>query len=334
MIEADRLITPQVQKEEESLDRAIRPKYLDEYIGQPQVREQMKIFIQAAKQRSDALDHVLIFGPPGLGKTTLANIVANEMNVNLRTTSGPVLEKAGDLAAMLTNLEPNDVLFIDEIHRLSPVVEEILYPAMEDYQLDIMIGEGPAARSIKIDLPPFTLIGATTRAGSLTSPLRDRFGIVQRLEFYRVEDLEYIVSRSAKFLGMDLSDEGAHLIAKRSRGTPRIANRLLRRVRDYADVKSKGVIDKKIATQALDMLDVDNEGFDYMDRKLLLTIIEKFMGGPVGLDNIAAAIGEERETIEDVLEPFLIQQGYIQRTPRGRIATPHAYRHFGIIQDN
>ncbi|MWP61996.1 Holliday junction branch migration DNA helicase RuvB [Gilliamella sp. Pas-s25] len=334
MIEADRLIAPQVQKEEESLDRAIRPKSLDDYIGQPQVREQMKIFIQAAKQRHDALDHVLIFGPPGLGKTTLANIVANEMNVNLRTTSGPVLEKAGDLAAMLTNLEPNDVLFIDEIHRLSPVVEEILYPAMEDYQLDIMIGEGPAARSIKIDLPPFTLVGATTRAGSLTSPLRDRFGIVQRLEFYRVEDLEYIVSRSAKFLGMDLSDEGAHLIAKRSRGTPRIANRLLRRVRDYADVKSKGVIDKKIATQALDMLDVDNEGFDYMDRKLLLAIIEKFMGGPVGLDNIAAAIGEERETIEDVLEPFLIQQGYIQRTPRGRIATPHAYRHFGIIQDN
>ena len=333
MIEADRLIAPQAKKEEESLDRAIRPKSLDEYIGQAQVREQMKIFIQAAKQRSDALDHVLIFGPPGLGKTTLANIVANEMNVNLRTTSGPVLEKAGDLAAMLTNLEPNDVLFIDEIHRLSPVVEEILYPAMEDYQLDIMIGEGPAARSIKIDLPPFTLIGATTRAGSLTSPLRDRFGIVQRLEFYRVEDLEYIVSRSAKFLGMDLSDEGAHLIAKRSRGTPRIANRLLRRVRDYADVKSKGVIDQKIAAQALDMLDVDNEGFDYMDRKLLLTIIEKFMGGPVGLDNIAAAIGEERETIEDVLEPFLIQQGYIQRTPRGRIATPHAYRHFGIIQD-
>ena len=334
MIEADRLIAPQAQKEEESLDRAIRPKYLDEYIGQPQVREQMKIFIQAAKQRSDALDHVLIFGPPGLGKTTLANIVANEMNVNLRTTSGPVLEKAGDLAAMITNLEPNDVLFIDEIHRLSPVVEEILYPAMEDYQLDIMIGEGPAARSIKIDLPPFTLIGATTRAGSLTSPLRDRFGIVQRLEFYRVEDLEYIVSRSAKFLGMDLSKEGAYLIAKRSRGTPRIANRLLRRVRDYADVKSKGIIDERIATQALDMLDVDNAGFDYMDRKLLLAIIEKFMGGPVGLDNIAAAIGEERETIEDVLEPFLIQQGYIQRTPRGRIATPHAYRHFGIVQDD
>lgn len=333
MIEADRLIAPQEQKEDENLDRAIRPKYLDEYVGQPQVREQMKIFIQAAKQRKEALDHVLIFGPPGLGKTTLANIVANELNVNLRTTSGPVLEKAGDLAAMLTNLEPNDVLFIDEIHRLSPVVEEILYPAMEDYQLDIMIGEGPAARSIKIDLPPFTLIGATTRAGSLTSPLRDRFGIVQRLEFYRVEDLEYIVSRSAKFLGMDLSKEGAHHIAKRSRGTPRIANRLLRRVRDYAEVKSNGLIDATISTQALDMLDVDTEGFDFMDRKLLLAIIEKFMGGPVGLDNIAAAIGEERETIEDVLEPFLIQQGYIQRTPRGRIATPHAYRHFGLIFD-
>ena len=335
MIEADRLISPTGKKEEETIDRAIRPKYLDEYIGQPHVREQMKIFIQAAKYRGDALDHLLIFGPPGLGKTTLANIVANELNVNLRTTSGPVLEKAGDLAAMLTNLEPHDVLFIDEIHRLSPVVEEILYPAMEDYQLDIMIGEGPAARSIKIDLPPFTLIGATTRAGSLTSPLRDRFGIVQRLEFYQVEDLEYIVNRSAKFLGMDLSLEGAHQIAKRSRGTPRIANRLLRRVRDFADVKSNGVVDCEIATRALDMLDVDVEGFDFMDRKLLLTIIEKFMGGPVGLDNLAAAIGEERETIEDVLEPFLIQQGYIQRTPRGRLATPHAYRHFGIIyQDN
>ena len=335
MIEADRLISPTGKKEEETIDRAIRPKYLDEYIGQPHVREQMKIFIQAAKHRGDALDHLLIFGPPGLGKTTLANIVANELNVNLRTTSGPVLERAGDLAAMLTNLEPHDVLFIDEIHRLSPVVEEILYPAMEDYQLDIMIGEGPAARSIKIDLPPFTLIGATTRAGSLTSPLRDRFGIVQRLEFYQVEDLEYIVNRSAKFLGMDLSLEGAHQIAKRSRGTPRIANRLLRRVRDFADVKSNGVVDCEIATRALDMLDVDVEGFDFMDRKLLLTIIEKFMGGPVGLDNLAAAIGEERETIEDVLEPFLIQQGYIQRTPRGRLATPHAYRHFGIIyQDN
>lgn len=331
MIEADRLISPQALKEDDTVDRAIRPKSLDEYIGQPHVREQMKIFIQAAKKRGDALDHLLIFGPPGLGKTTLANIVANELNVNLRTTSGPVLEKAGDLAAMLTNLEPHDVLFIDEIHRLSPVVEEILYPAMEDYQLDIMIGEGPAARSIKIDLPPFTLIGATTRAGSLTSPLRDRFGIVQRLEFYQVVDLEYIVSRSAKFLGMDLSAEGAHHIAKRSRGTPRIANRLLRRVRDYADVKSNGIVDASVATQALDMLDVDIEGFDFMDRKLLLTIIEKFMGGPVGLDNLAAAIGEERETIEDVLEPFLIQQGYIQRTPRGRMATPHAYRHFGII---
>lgn len=333
MIEADRLIAPQAQKEEETIDRAIRPKYLDEYIGQPHVREQMKIFIQAAKQRGDALDHLLIFGPPGLGKTTLANIVANELNVNLRTTSGPVLEKAGDLAAMLTNLEPHDVLFIDEIHRLSPVVEEILYPAMEDYQLDIMIGEGPAARSIKIDLPPFTLVGATTRAGSLTSPLRDRFGIVQRLEFYRVEDLEYIVSRSAKYLGMSLSPEGALHIAKRARGTPRIANRLLRRVRDFAEVKSNGCVDENIATQALDMLDVDIEGFDFMDRKLLLAIIEKFMGGPVGLDNLAAAIGEERETIEDVLEPFLIQQGYIQRTPRGRIATPHAYRHFGIIRE-
>ncbi|RKS87668.1 Holliday junction DNA helicase subunit RuvB [Orbus hercynius] len=331
MIEADRLISPTEQRDDDPIDRAIRPKYLTEYIGQPHVREQMQIFIQAAKQRGDALDHLLIFGPPGLGKTTLANIVANELNVNLRTTSGPVLEKAGDLAAMLTNLEPHDVLFIDEIHRLSPVVEEILYPAMEDYQLDIMIGEGPAARSIKIDLPPFTLIGATTRAGSLTSPLRDRFGIVQRLEFYQVADLEYIVSRSAKYLGMDLSPEGAHHIAKRSRGTPRIANRLLRRVRDFADVKSNGIVDAAIAIQALDMLDVDIEGFDFMDRKLLLAIIEKFMGGPVGLDNLAAAIGEERETIEDVLEPFLIQQGYIQRTPRGRIATPHSYRHFGII---
>lgn len=331
MIEADRLISPAVNTEEESIDRAMRPKLLTEYIGQPHVKAQMNIFIQAAKQRKEALDHVLIFGPPGLGKTTLAHIVANEMGVNIRSTSGPVLEKAGDLAAMLTNLEPFDVLFIDEIHRLSPVVEEILYPAMEDYQLDILIGEGPAARSIKIDLPPFTLIGATTRAGSLTSPLRDRFGIVQRLEFYHIEDLNYIVDRSAQFLGMILHQEGANEIAKRARGTPRIANRLLRRVRDYADVCTNGIVDAGVANQALDMLDVDVRGFDFMDRKLLLTIIEKFMGGPVGLDNLAAAIGEERETIEDVLEPYLIQQGFIQRTPRGRMATKHAYQHFNIL---
>ncbi|MGL9720321.1 Holliday junction branch migration DNA helicase RuvB [Symbiopectobacterium sp.] len=330
MIEADRLISAQEIPEEEIIDRAIRPRMLAEYVGQPQVREQMEIFIEAARKRGDALDHLLIFGPPGLGKTTLANIVANEMNVNLRTTSGPVLEKAGDLAALLTNLEPHDVLFIDEIHRLSPVVEEVLYPAMEDYQLDIMIGEGPAARSIKLDLPPFTLIGATTRAGSLTSPLRDRFGIVQRLEFYKVEDLQHIVGRSAACLGLDLTDEGALEVARRSRGTPRIANRLLRRVRDYSEVKSSGAINAETARLALDMLAVDTEGFDYMDRKLLLAIIDKFTGGPVGLDNLAAAIGEERETIEDVLEPYLIQQGFIQRTPRGRIATAHAYRHFGI----
>lgn len=330
MIEADRLISAQEIPEEEIIDRAIRPRMLAEYVGQPVVREQMEIFIEAARKRGDALDHLLIFGPPGLGKTTLANIVANEMNVNLRTTSGPVLEKAGDLAALLTNLEPHDVLFIDEIHRLSPVVEEVLYPAMEDYQLDIMIGEGPAARSIKLDLPPFTLIGATTRAGSLTSPLRDRFGIVQRLEFYKVEDLQHIVGRSAACLGLELTDEGALEVARRSRGTPRIANRLLRRVRDYSEVKSSGAIDAETARLALDMLAVDTEGFDYMDRKLLLAIIDKFTGGPVGLDNLAAAIGEERETIEDVLEPYLIQQGFIQRTPRGRIATAHAYRHFGI----
>ena len=330
MIEADRIISGQAKLDEDVIDRAIRPKLLADYVGQPQVREQMNIFIKAAKLRQDALDHLLIFGPPGLGKTTLANIVANEMGVNIRTTSGPVLEKAGDLAAMLTNLEPHDVLFIDEIHRLSPAIEEVLYPAMEDYQLDIMIGEGPAARSIKLDLPPFTLVGATTRAGSLTSPLRDRFGIVQRLEFYSVEDLTSIVARSAGCLNLELEQQAAFEVARRSRGTPRIANRLLRRVRDYADVRNGGVISVDVAKQALSMLDVDDAGFDYLDRKLLSAVIERFDGGPVGLDNLAAAIGEERDTIEDVLEPYLIQQGFLQRTPRGRIATSQTYRHFGL----
>ena len=330
MIEADRLIEPSVQGNEEVIDRAIRPKLLDDYTGQPHVKKQMEIFIEAARSRQEALDHLLIFGPPGLGKTTLANIVANELEVNIKTTSGPVLEKAGDLAALLTNLEEGDVLFIDEIHRLSPQVEEILYPAMEDYQLDIMIGEGPAARSIKLDLPPFTLIGATTRAGSLTSPLRDRFGIVQRLEFYSAADLATIISRSSYYLDLAISPEGADEVARRSRGTPRIANRLLRRVRDFAQVKGDGKVSQDIAKQALDMVDVDKCGFDYMDRKYLLALIEKFAGGPVGLDNIAAAIGEERETIEDVIEPFLIQQGFIQRTPRGRIASNTAYLHFDL----
>ncbi|MGY4677354.1 Holliday junction branch migration DNA helicase RuvB [Pasteurella sp. P03HT] len=330
MIEADRIISTSAKIDEEYIDRAIRPKFLQDYVGQPQVCEQMTIFIQAAKLRQDALDHLLIFGPPGLGKTTLANIVANEMGVNIRTTSGPVLEKAGDLAAMLTNLEPHDVLFIDEIHRLSPAIEEVLYPAMEDYQLDIMIGEGPAARSIKLDLPPFTLIGATTRAGSLTSPLRDRFGIVQRLEFYSVDDLTSIVARSAHCLNLDIAANASYEIARRSRGTPRIANRLLRRVRDFADVRNGGTISEEIAKAALLMLDVDDAGFDYLDRKLLNAVIERFDGGPVGLDNLAAAIGEERDTIEDVLEPYLIQQGFLQRTPRGRMATSRTYRHFGL----
>ncbi|MDA0796334.1 MAG: Holliday junction branch migration DNA helicase RuvB [Proteobacteria bacterium] len=330
MIEPDRLISPDISASEERYDRALRPVTLAEYVGQPVVKEQMEIFIEAARRRSEPLDHTLIFGPPGLGKTTLAHIIAHEMQVDLKTTSGPVLEKAGDLAALLTNLEPGDVLFIDEIHRLSPVVEEILYPALEDYQLDIVIGEGPSARSIKLDLPPFTLVGATTRAGLLTSPLRDRFGIVQRLEFYSKEDLGSIVKRASGITNVKIDDEGAREIACRARGTPRIANRLLRRVRDYAEVKGDGTITQLAADAALNMLNVDKSGFDHLDRRLLLTLMEKFDGGPVGVDSLAAALSEERGTIEDVIEPYLIQQGYLMRTARGRMATRMAYEHFGL----
>jgi Holliday junction DNA helicase RuvB len=332
MIETDRLIAPEAEKtgREDVSDRALRPRALEEYVGQPAVREQMSIFVDAARNRGEPQDHTMIFGPPGLGKTTLAHIIANEMGAELRTTSGPVLEKAGDIAALMTNLEAGDVLFIDEIHRLSPHVEEILYPAMEDYQLDIMIGDGPAARSIKLELPPFTLVGATTRAGLLTSPLRDRFGIVQRLEFYSADDLEGIVRRSAGILNLPIEGDGATAIATRSRGTPRIANRLLRRVRDFAEVKGDGVVTSKVAQEAMDVLQVDPHGFDALDRRLLRTIIEKFDGGPVGIESIAAAIGEERGTIEDVLEPYLIQQGFMMRTARGRVATKNAYLHFGL----
>ena len=332
MIDEERIISPLSNAEESSQERALRPKVLEDYVGQNEVCEQMDIFIRAARNRNEALDHVLVFGPPGLGKTTLSHIIANEMQVNLRQTSGPVIEKPGDLAAILTNLEEHDVLFIDEIHRLSPVVEEILYPAMEDYQLDIMIGDGPAARSIKLDLPPFTLVGATTRAGLLTSPLRDRFGIVQRLEFYSSEDLGTIIRRSAALLGIEMGEGGAEEIAKRSRGTPRIANRLLRRARDYAQVKADGVISTEVANAALDMLKVDQSGLDHMDRRLILSLIEKFEGGPVGVESLAAAIGEERGTIEDVIEPYLIQQGFMMRTPRGRVVTSLAYSHFGFKQ--